>query len=68
MEYDRYKHVDSDPKPERAPVTTFRFVDGFAPMYLARFAAPGHLVVVELPWIQALKKLPDPVFRSRFGV
>ncbi len=51
----------------KAPVTTFRFVESYGPMLAASFMEPGHLVIVEMPWIHAAKKLPDPVYRARFG-
>ena len=48
-------------------VTTFKFIDGFGPMLCAQYVAGNHLAVVEMPWIHAAKKLPDPVYRQRFG-
>lgn len=45
----------------------FRFVERYGPIVEAQFVGPDEMVVVETPWLHAVKHLPDPVERKRFG-
>jgi hypothetical protein len=48
-------------------VSTFRIVDFYGPMLQCEFFGADDLVVVEVPWLKVLKRLPDPMYRAKFG-
>lgn len=39
----------------------------YRPVLFADFLSAEELVVVEEPWLKIMQKLPDPLFRQRFG-
>jgi len=39
----------------------------YRPVIFADFLGPRELVVVEEPWLKIMQRLPDPIFRQRFG-
>ena len=39
----------------------------YRPVIFAGFLGPSELVVVEEPWLKIMAKLPDPIYRQRFG-
>lgn len=39
----------------------------YRPLLFADFIDPHSLVVVEEPWLKVMEKLPDPLYRQRYG-
>jgi hypothetical protein len=39
----------------------------YRPVLFADYLGPGELLVVEEPWLKIMQRLPDPLFRQRFG-
>ena len=39
----------------------------YRPIIFAEYLAPNVLLVVEEPWLKIMQKLPDPIFRQRYG-
>ena len=48
-------------------VDNFRMVDRYRPIYYAVSLGDHEMLVVEKPWLQVLRALPDPVFRKKYG-
>ena len=45
----------------------FRMVDRFRPIYYAASLGENEMLVVEKPWLSVLQKLPNPVYRKKYG-
>jgi U3 small nucleolar RNA-associated protein 4 len=45
----------------------FRVIDRFKPTLFSDFIGPRELVVVETPWVNVMRNLPDAFFRTRYG-
>ena len=54
-------------KPDVKTVSTFRFLNQYGPMLLCGYIGGDDLLVAEVPWLKVLKKLPDPMYRAKFG-
>ena len=39
----------------------------YRPVIFADFLGADELLIVEEPWLKIMQKLPDPLFRQRFG-
>lgn len=46
---------------------TFLRACRYRPVIFADFLSEGELLVVEEPWLKIMQRLPDPLFRQRYG-